>query len=504
VTEIVREDKVIDMTGLGLPGRDGITGAAVSLRQTNESANAIQAGPLLPGSAMSARTVFDFVFLYETDADTISLETPLNVGDPKLITLPGGANLPGPNVRRGDRVLMAPVMVDPDDVNEGFTAFEILAPGLGSATGPQAMQAFVPNGGTEAAGLSPAALSPVLEALGVMLHRGRFIRPTKAKPYVLFRESKNRILVTTTVMDGGRMDYSVHEFINQTPLSGPTVNSCWRYNGCLGAQIDGVWEDFSNFTGEPNNSGQLDSLNPPVFEPVASIGPHASYPAGFDFNGPGHWHISGGSGAIYINGSTATNYALDENLPVGTVLRCSSYLFDFTYASLLADNATVAGTWAYTHTGVPGGVNVLAKLTITGSGIGMVALYGAMLSGRGDKLKPEGIAAIDADREDGLAYGAGGVFEANLGEANSFQLYTEGRETHIFEAALNGGGPVSVNGAPYGWSENGPNRDSWLQDRAEGYAKVYIHGVNRTSSMLIDGKTFDMNVTYRARRGALV
>ena len=502
--EIVREDKVIDMAERGLPGRDGITGAAVSLRQTNDSGNAIQAAPLEPGSAMSARSVIEFVFLHETDADTISLETPLNVGDPKLIKLPGGANLPGPNVRRGDRVLMATVLVDPDDVNEGFTAFEILAPGLVSATGPQAMQAFIPNGGTEAAGLSPAALSPVLEALGVMLHRGRFIRPTKAKPYVLFRESKNRIVVTTTVADGGRMDYSIHEFINQVPSGGPTLNSCWRYNGCLGAQIGGVWEDFSNFTGEPNNSGIFDSLNPPVFEPVANIGPHATYPTGFDFGGPGHWHISGGSGAIFVNGSTATNYALDANFPIGTALRCSSYLFDFSYAALLANNVTVAGTWGYTHQGVPGGVNVLAKLTITGTGIGMVALYGAMLSGRGDKLKPEGIAAIDADREDGLAYGAGGVLDANLGEANRYQLYTEGRETHIFEAVLNGGGPVSIDGGAYGWAENGANRDAWLQDRAEGYAKVYIHGVNRTSSMLVDGKTFDMNVTYRARRGTLV
>lgn len=502
---VIVKRRVINVTAGGLRGRDGVTGDQIAIRQTNASGNAIKAAPVNPGAAYGVRTLYEIVFQFATSADTISLEIEgFNDFDPKLIKLPGGVNLPGPSVTPGDRALLSCELVNPADPNEGVTAFEIMAPGLRSATAQQALESFIPGGGTAAAGISPANLSPVIEALGVMLHRGRYLRWTKAKPYVLFRESMNRILMVTTVLGGGRMDYSIHEMVNQLPVTGATPTTLWRLNGCLGAMIDGVWEDYANFTGEPDSGGTFDSMNPPVFEPVARLGKHSTFPTGFDWVGSAHWHFGVSSGGIFLNGSTAKNYADPANFPIGTVVRGSDVVFDYTYAALLKDDLTPVGSWSYTHKGVPGGVQILSRLNVTGSDIGVQTLYGGMLSGRGNRLKPEGQTAIAADREDGLEYGLDGAQGANLGESATFQLFTAGRETHIYEAVLNGGGPVSIDSAPYGWSGNDGFRDSWLQDRTEGYAKVYIPGVNRISSLLIDGKTLDMNVTYRARKGALV
>ena len=86
----------------------------------------------------------------------------------------------------------------------------------------------------------------------------------------------------------------------------------------------------------------------------------------------------------------------------------------------------------------------MGNYTITGSGIGMTTMFGAMLSGRGDRVKGLGAAAVACDQEDGQDYGAGAVLNANLGEFTTYQLYSNARQTHILEAVLNGGGPVNV------------------------------------------------------------
>jgi hypothetical protein len=249
----------------------------------------------------------------------------------------------------------------------------------------------------------------------------------------------------------------------------------------------------------------MDSLPPPTWEPVFRVGPHTSHPTGFDYVGESHGHLTAPSCGIYLNGATGTNYRDADNAPIGLVLRGTSFQWDQSYTVLLPDDVTVAGTLSRSHVMVTGGVQISGRFTVTGSNIGMTTLFGGLMSGRGDRLKGNGITAITVNRENNLEYGAGDVQNASLGELTQLQLYTLGRETHILETVFPGNGPVSIDGAAYGWTANEIGfRDSFAQDRNEGYVKVYVHGVNRGSSLLVDGKTFDFNVIYRARKGSLV
>lgn len=503
---IIRRSITLDETGGR--GRDGVSGDAVAIEQTNSNGAAVQAQVVSEGAAFGADTLYKFKVAYETAADSMTFEIAgWNDGDPRLAKIAGTmSNFDPKALSVGDTVLLSYV-----SAGDRLGVWDVVFPSAALASADETREAFVPHGGRTDASVTPAALSDVLEVLGVMLHRNRFLRPTKAEPYVLWKASENRILEVTRVKGGSRQDYCVHEFIDQVPLSGPVLANCLRYNGCLGAFIDGVWEEPANFSGEPDESGNLDSMNPPVFEPVYRIGPHSAYPSGFDFGGPGHWHLSNGTCGIYLNGDTGTNYRLDENFPVGTALRCASWQIDQSFTALLPDNVTVAGTYVLAHLSTDGGVQISGRLTITGSDIGMTNFYGAMISSRCDTYKAAGLNAISATAEDGFDYGlSGGVKtkDANLGEAASFQFYWLARNTHVFKAVLNGGtGPIRVDaslGGTYSWAENGSNRDSWLQERAEGYGKGYVSGVNKSTSWLVDGKTFDFNVSYIMESGAPV
>lgn len=503
---VVREDRVITIgEERGARGRDGVTGGLIMLEQTNSSGSAPVLAPVEAGSAYGIGNVYAYTHGYATTADTITFEiTGFNDTDARLGKIAGSTeNFDPKSLSIGQTVIIQMV---PSGPRAG--AFDVLHPGVSPASADETLDAFTPGGGLATKSVTPAGLAEAIEALGVMLHRNRFLRPTKAEPYVAWRASHNRIMLVTPVEGGNRMDYAFHEFINQVPASGPVLADCFRYNGCCGAWIDGLWEEPANFSGEPDGGGNLDSMNPPVFEPVCQLGPVGGAAGDFDFVGPGHWHLTDGTSAITLNGG-GLNYRLDENFPIGTVLRGASFGIDQSFTALLKDDTTVVGTYSLAHIAVSGGVQISGRLAVTGTDIAMTVFYGAMLSGRGDRIKPAGLVAIPCDQEDGDDYGiSGGVatIDANLGEAASYQLYPDGRDAHIYEAVLVGGAPIRVDealGGVYSWAENGANRDAWAQARTEGYAKIYIPGVNKSSAWTVDGKTFDFNVIYRVRKGAL-
>ena len=372
---------------------------------------------------------------------------------------------------------------------------------LAAANSAETLLSLVDGGGSSSLAVTPLYLGDVVEALGVMLNRMRFLRPTKSKPYTAVKMSADRWWVLTFVKDGNRQDYAIHEFVNRGATQSPAITDCWSYNGCV-AYIDGIYEEFANFTGENVGAGVMDSLPPPIWEPVFRCGPHTG--GTFDYIGPGHGHIQAPTSAIYLNGSTATNYREPANSPVGTVLRGTAFLIDQSFTAYLPDNTTPIGSYNFAHIMVEGGVQVSGGLTVTGTNIGMTTFFGAMLSGRPDMVKPNGVTAIAADREDGLEYGAGAVPNASLGECHAMQLYNAARPTHILESIVIETGPMDIDSAGYSWAANDSNRDTFLQDRTEGYAKVYTHGVNKAASWLVDGKTFAFNVTYRVRSGSLI
>lgn len=377
---------------------------------------------------------------------------------------------------------------------------------LAAASSSEATDSLKPGLGDTTKAITPGNLGEVMEDLGVMMNRLKMLRPTKDKPFAQMRISKDRWWCSTFVKDGHRQDYAILEFVNRGETMTPAIAYGWSFNGLVHCTVDGVFEDFANFTGEHVGSGQLDSITPPIWEAGARIGPHASWPTGFDYCTLGHGHLKNPGCGIRLNGASLPNYRDPENSPIGVVLRGTSWVFDQTWDVYLPDNTTLAGTLAIAHLMVEGGVQIASTYTISGSNIGITTAMGMGLSSRADMLKGIGITAIAADREDGLEYGAGGALNASLGEITQFQTYNAARPTHIWEAVLGGGGAMSYNAGPYGWGQNVVGtRDSWLQDRAEGYAKVYAHGVNRNDSMLLTpGDTLAFNVIYRVRSGALV
>lgn len=369
---------------------------------------------------------------------------------------------------------------------------------LNVADKSEALKSLIDGGGDTDKALTPATLSPVLNEFAIFTAALQKVRPTKSKPYVAVKVSAYRWWVATFVKDGHRMDLAVHEMQNIGPFQTPAISDCWRYNGGV-AWIDGLFEPFANFFAINGGSG-YDSFEPPIYEPVFYAG--ATTGGDKDFIGPGHGHLKSPTSAIYLNGSTGTNYRLAANSPVGTILRGTSLVWDQTFTAYLKDDTTVVGTYAFGHTWVEGGVQIAGSLAVSGTNIGIQTFYGALLSSFADRVKPAGITAVEADQEDGNEYGAGGVKDANLGEAASFQTYNAARPTHIFEAVLNAAAPIN-DGSGYDWDGNLTNRDSWVQARSEGYAKTYVAGINRNDLLTADGMTFAFTVTYRFRKGAL-
>ena len=370
---------------------------------------------------------------------------------------------------------------------------------LSAASEAESIVGLGPGLGDSEKAVTPLGLGAFAEEMGQMMHIIRALRPTTTKPFAAVRTSKDRWWVATFVKDGNRMDYAIHEFVNHGPRQTPALTWAWRYNGIVYCTIDGIVEDFANFSAEDETSVA------PIWEAGVRIGPHASWPTGFDYVTIGHGHLYNPGNGIFLNGG-GTNYRDAANAPIGVILRGTAFTFSQTFGAYLPDNTTVAGTWAIAHVMVTGGVQIASTFTCTGTTIGITTAMGMGLSGRGDMLKPAGVTAIAADREDGLEYGAGGVQDTSLGEVTTFQLYPATRDTHILEAVLGGGGPMQMNGGGYNWSQNVVGvRDSYLQDRVEGYAKVYAHGLNRNDSMLLsNGDVLNFNVTYRVRKGALV
>lgn len=496
--------RVIELGDKGLRGRDGISGDCIALTQTNTDPDTIIAEPDNPGAAYAADDLFLLTIAYQSSADSAALEvTGINTGDPRLLKIAGTTtNFDPKTVAPGDTMAVRFISTG---VRAG--SWDVMLPALAPATGAQTLESLKPDVGSAALAVTPAGLGVVLESMGVMLNRLALMRPTRSAPFAVMFLSDNRFWASTYVLDGPRGDYAIHEFVNEGHLQSPLVTDCWRYNGCV-AVMDGIQEDLAIHTGEDIGAGIMDTAQPPIWEPVYRFGPYGvTYNAAdWDYAGPRHGHLKNSSCGIFLNGVTSTNYALAVNRSIGQVLRGTSFLIDQAWDVYLKNDTTLVGRHGISHALVTGGVQIFGNMAVSASNIGLTTMYGGMLCGRGDTVKGMGATAVAADREDGQDYGANGVLNANLGEFTLIQNYNAARPTHMLQMVLPGNGPVQINGGGYSWSGNGANRDSWIQDRGEGYPKVYTAGQNRANNapLLCDGLTFNTNVIYQVRNGALV
>lgn len=362
MTEVVRADRVIELTESALPGRDGLTGDFLNLVQTNDSGNNVKARVTQPGAAFGPLTTFRLDLTYPTIGESLDLEIEgLNDGDPRQIRY-AGTNIP---VNPSTLNLPLTIQVTGIPLEDGLDAFALVGPGIGPATEEDVLA------GTGRDAVTPETLTPwgvaARAAAGRVTFQGSQELVSASKPGRVEMVDPTRMLFTARpsdedYRDGYVRDYTDHvqfEFRNLRGIYETVSADSWVL--CSVASVfDGLFVDHANYSwdrlvGGNTNNGQIFSMFDAIqFGGRASDG--ASTISALGGSGPGHHHYDQTTSALIVNGGVKNGAVIANGTDVQATLKPGE-IMNFSQFDIVG-NRTLQGPGGFTFASV----NLLRRL----------------------------------------------------------------------------------------------------------------------------------------------